>query len=88
LIREHRKAFEGNPDPDIFAKMEIQSHGNGYLYLGGICIDAAKHTYSVTIGIDSPAPFFYSGTFVEHDGIWTASLPNVLHPHRPFEKTK
>jgi hypothetical protein len=82
FIRAHRKTFIGDRDPDRLAQLPLKPLPKGSYSFGAFQLDIPNRAYSVAIGVDGPAPYFYNGTFTEQDGFWTASEPKVQHVHR------
>lgn len=83
FIRANPAAFVGQPDPEKLAQLPMQLQRDGRYALGAFVIDVAKSTYSAAIGLQGPEPYFYNGTFVQHDGTWTAEAPGVQRVHAP-----
>ena len=82
FIRANRTTFIGDPDPDKLVGIPVEPLGEGRYSLGAFKFDLTNLSYSAAIGVEGPAPYFYSGAFTQHDGIWTATAPKVQHALR------
>lgn len=81
LVREKPDTFIGRPDLDRLATLPVTDTGDGKYAFGAFSIDLPARRYQATIGMDSPEPYFYGGSFVQSGGKWKCSEPNLTRAH-------
>ena len=86
-IRDHRKEFIGDPDPEKLNAIPLTHFDEHGFALGRFVIDLKTKSFQAMIGEKGPEPYFYEGDFkVQEDGNWVVEKINLTRIHKKMEK--